>query len=148
MTTVPREDDKLTDHERRELDALEERLGRGTAVKWDEPKTIKGYLVRPIEEAEVRDYNDLSKTVTKKVATLRTSAGLQAIWGGPTSLEKLFEIEGFGMPVIVAYLGERIGQESGKTYKVFDVIVGDEPPAPTATANDTEGEDADHGIPF
>ena len=41
----------------------------------------------------------------KKVATLRTSSGLQAIWEGPDALDKLFEIEGYGMPVIVAYLG-------------------------------------------
>jgi hypothetical protein len=102
----------LSDDEVRALEELEERLSRGTSVKWDEPKTIKGYLVRPIEAVEVPDYGDSTKTAKKKVATLRTASGLQAIWEGPAALDKLFEVEGSGMPVIVAYLGERVGQES------------------------------------
>jgi hypothetical protein len=140
MTSVPNEDNRLSDHELRELEALEDRLGRGTAVKWDKPKTIKGYLVRPIEEAEVRDYNDPTKRITKKLATLRTSSGLQAIWEGPDALEKLFEIKGHGMPVIVAYVGEKIGQESQMTYKAFDVVAGE---VPTAAPEDAAGPDDD-----
>ena len=129
MATVPHEDDRLSDHELRELEALEERFARGTAVKWGEPQTIKGHLIRPIETVTVPKYGEPTKTVDKKVATLRTSSGLQAIWEGPDALDKLFEIEGYGMPLIVAYLGERVGQESGNTYKAFDVVIGDAPAA-------------------
>jgi hypothetical protein len=143
MATLPHRDDRLSDRELEELEALEERLGRGASVTWDEPKAVKGYLVRPIEEAEVPAYDDRTKTIAKKVATLRTSSGLQAIWEGPGQLEKLFEIEGYGMPVIVAYLGERVGQESGRTYKAFDVVVGE---APAATPEDAGSPDDD--IPF
>ena len=93
----------------------------------------------------MRDYNDATKTTTKKVATLRTSTGLQAIWEGPAALDKLFEVEGSGMPVIVAYPGERVGQESGRTYKAFDVVIGE---APAERHRDAGQQPADDDIPF
>lgn len=138
--SIAHHNDGLSPHELRALEALEEQLGRGTAVKWDEPKTIKGYLVRPIEEAEVPEYGDSTRAVTKKLATVRTAAGLQTIWEGPTALEELFEIEGSGMPVIVAYLGEKVGQETGRTYKAFDVVVG-EAPEPAGSGESSTDDD-------
>jgi hypothetical protein len=148
--SIAQNHDGLSDRELEALEALEERLGRGTAVKWDEPKTIKGYLVRPIEEAEVPEYGDSTKTVAKKLATVRTATGLQAIWEGPAALDKLFEIKGSGMPVIVAYLGEKVGQESGRTYKAFDVVVGEAPTTERATGEPSveSGARADDDIPW
>jgi hypothetical protein len=104
----------LSEAELAKLDALEDSLGRGTAVHWDEPKSVRGYLARPIETATAKDFNDPKKTVEKRVATLRTTNGLQAIWEGPAGLEKLFLAVGYEMPVIVVYKGERVGQESGR----------------------------------
>ena len=51
MAIVRHEDDRLSDHELRELEALEERFARGTAVKWGEPQTIKGHLIRPMRRS-------------------------------------------------------------------------------------------------
>jgi hypothetical protein len=119
----------LSDHELEALARLEDELGRGESVKWDEPKTIRGYVARTVETVTVKDYSDSSKTVDKKVITLRTAEGLAAIWEGPTGLEKLFEAEA-SQPVIVAYRGEKVAQESGRTYKAFDVVTGDKEPEP------------------
>jgi hypothetical protein len=135
-------DNALSESEQRALDALEERLGRGTSVKWDRPKTVRGFLARPIETATVKDFDDPSKTVEKRVATLRTAEGLQAIWKGPTGLKELFEIEGSGMPVVVSYVDDSVSQE-GRPYKKFDVVVGE---APKPSTDETEGGDDD--IPF
>lgn len=132
----------LSEHELAALDRLEDKLGRGASVHWDEPKTIRGVGARPIETATVKDYNDPSKMISKRVATLRTANGLEAIWEGPAGLEKLFEADITGHPVIVTYKGERVSQESGRPYKAFDVIVGDAAGAGTAS------HDADSDIAF
>src|SRR5262245_41417476 len=101
----------LDERELAALDALEDKLARGRSVHWDQPKVIRGFVARPIEKVAVRDYNDPTSTVEKRVATLRTEDGLEAIWEGPSALERLFEIDGSGVPVIVAYNGEKIGQK-------------------------------------
>ncbi len=111
------------------LDALEDQLGRGVNVHWPkhEPKTIRGYGARDIETVSVPSYDDPSQMVEKRVATIRTSEGLQAIWEGPAGLEKLFESEIAGRPVIVTCTGEKISQKTGRSYKAFTVLVGDAP---------------------
>jgi hypothetical protein len=144
MTTIPPDHagDSLSDHELAELNQLEDQLGRGTAVHWDHPKTVRGFLARPIETATVKDYNDPNVTIDKKVATLRTEHGLQAIWEGPTGLETLFETTGAGIPVIVTYKGEKTSASTGRPYKAFDLIIG----AAKNTADDEPGPADD--IPY
>jgi len=48
------------------------------------------------------------------------------------------------MPVVVAYLGERVGQESGRSFKAFDVVIGDKEAEPTGGGTSV----ADDDIPF
>jgi hypothetical protein len=154
MASITEPHDNLSEQELARLEALENELARGTSVRWDEPKRISGFLVRPIEKVTVKDYSDPSKTVEKQVATLRTANGLQTIWEGPAGLEKLFEVQGSGMPVIVDYKGEKVAQESGRSYKSFDVIVGPHeaalPAAEEAILDDLvdEHSSADDDIPF
>ena len=122
----------LSNHELEQLAKLEDKLGRGESVRWDEPKTIRGFVVRDIETVDVNDYSDPSRKVSKRVLTLRTATGLAAIWEGPAALEELFEEAVAGRPVVVAYQGEKVGQESGRSYKSFSVVVGKEEPEATA----------------
>jgi hypothetical protein len=154
MSSIAQSPDVLSETEQAALDRLENQQARGTSVKWEKPCTIKGFLARPIEAVTVKDYADPTKTVEKKVATLRTAEGLQAIWSGLAAVEALFEIEGSGMPVIVTYKGEKTGQESGRSYKDIDVVVGE---APTVQSADEPSGDsgelasaaaADDEIPF
>ena len=47
MSIAENHDSALSESEQKALDVLEERLGRGTSVKWDTPKTVRGFLARP-----------------------------------------------------------------------------------------------------
>jgi hypothetical protein len=142
-------DDGLSTQELEKLAQLEDNLGRGESVKWDEPKKIAGYIVRPVETVQVKDYNDSSRTVDKRVVTLRTATGLVAIWEGPGALEKLFDEADTGRPVIVRYTGEKIGQESGRPYKAFDVVIGDDVnPVRSGEETNSSAAAADDDIPF
>jgi hypothetical protein len=115
---------QLSQSELDRLEQLENEQARGVSVRWDVPKVVKGFLVRPIEEVEVPDYNDKTRRVTKKIATLRTASGLEAIWEGPVALEPLFEVVGSGHPIIVRYGGRKPSQTSAYDYGDFSVIVG------------------------
>jgi hypothetical protein len=141
-------DDGLSAQELEKLAQLEDNLGRGEAVKWDGPKKIAGYVVRPVETVQAKDYNDSSRTVEKRVVTLRTATGLVAIWEGPGALEKLFEEADTGRPVIVRYTGEKVGQESGRQYKAFDVVVGDNEAASATPDASASTSPADDDIPW
>ena len=128
----------LTTEELKALDQLEDEQGRGDAVSWDEPKTVRGIVVRDVETITYTDKNDgLEKS--KKVVTLRTEAGLEAIYEGPVKLNgRLFEGERYkqaslGPPrkgefVVVRYKGERSSQTTGRPVKDFDVFRKSEPP--------------------
>ena len=125
------------------LDRLEDEQARGEAVRWDEPKTVRGIVVRDVETVTFKDKNtDESKT--KHVLTMRTETGLAAIFEGPTALNsRLFAGEracepDLGPPrtgdlVIVTYKGEKTS-EAGFAYKAFDVsrsaVKSDEQPPP------------------
>jgi hypothetical protein len=153
--SITQSPDVLSEAEQAALDRLENQQARGISVRWEKPCTVKGFLARPIEAVTVKDYGDPTKMVEKKVATLRTAEGLMAIWSGPAALEALFEIEGAGMPVIVVYKGEKVGQESGRSYKDISVVIGEAPAVERSTdeTGGTSGEmssasAADDDIPF
>jgi hypothetical protein len=113
---------------RLDVDPIEGLLARKRHT-WEvhRPGDVSEHLERHKDETvEVRDYSDPSKTVAKRVATLRTEQGLEAIWEGPVRLQPLFEVEGSGLPVVVAYGGEKTSK-SGRTYKDFDLIIDDAP---------------------
>jgi hypothetical protein len=122
------------------LAELEDERGRGESVVWDEPKIVKGAVVRDVEVVSFTDKNDGSEK-TKRVITLRTEQGLAALWEGPAKLtSRLFEGEQYhgeklGPPVkgqllLVEFKGERLSGTSGRAYKDFDVVRG---PVPQST---------------
>lgn len=154
---------KLTQDEVAQLERLEDEQGRGVSVKWDTPKTVRGVVVRDVEDVTFTDQNSGEDT-TKKVCTVRTENGLEAIWEGPDQLNsKLFKGERFkddpspsGPPrksdlLIAHYKGEKLSQTSGRDYKAFDVYrsVPEGPTTPdhgAQTELPTTGTDA--AIPF
>jgi hypothetical protein len=124
----------LTQDELARLEQLEDQQARGKAVAWDEPKTVRGIVIREVET--VTFTNDDGTEQTKRVVTLRTEAGLEAIFEGPVRLnDRLFNGERrkddpdpLGPPkegdlLIVTYRGEK-PTASGRNVKDFDVFRG------------------------
>jgi hypothetical protein len=126
----------LSQDELTRLEQLEDQQARGEAVAWDEPKTIRGVVVRDVETVTFTDKRDNTER-TKRVLTLRTADGLQTIFEGPGKLnDRLFEGKRFkddpnalgpprtGELVIVTYLGDKPSQTTGREWKDFDVYRG------------------------
>lgn len=143
----------LSETELAALDELEDMLARGEAVVWDEPKTIRGIVVRDVETVTFNDKNNGGAEKSKRVLTLRTTDGLVAIFEGPAKLtSRLFNGERFGSdpvgpPVqgqlaIVTYKGERVSQTTGRDYKDFDVVVGPPPAAAGVPPDKPDSADA------
>jgi hypothetical protein len=121
----------LTQNEVKQLERLEDEQARGVAVIWDEPKTIRGIVIRDVETIAFTDTND-NQEKTKRLVTLRTTSGLETVFDGPLKLNgRLFEGERYkqeplGPPcrgdfLVIIYKGEKVAQ-SGRTFKDFDVL--------------------------
>ncbi len=150
----------LTAAELAALERLEDEQSRGETVRWDEPKAVRGVVVRDIETVQSRDREGNPKT--SRVLTLRTVDGLQAIFDGPVRLNWfLFGDEPpsgdatrparKGDLLIVDYRGERTAAESGRSFKDFAVTHSvDTVDEPTAALIDgdpgAEREPNDPGI--
>jgi hypothetical protein len=120
----------LSDAELARLEQLENEQARGEAIRWDEPKEVRGVVVRDVEEITFKDrHTDEAKT--KQLLTLRTAHGLVAVFEGPVALNKrLFEGERLNQPslgppktgdlVIIKFVGEGM-TDGGQSFKRFEV---------------------------